>query len=86
MSRRRRQRTETNSSLDLLLDTICNTFGGIIFLAILVAVLLQFSGAAPFETPATTSDESVRALETEIAALERSIARRLPAATVLYWT
>ena len=28
------------SSLELLLDTICNTFGGILFLAILVSVLL----------------------------------------------
>jgi hypothetical protein len=36
----RRSRTN-DSSLELLLDTICNTFGGILFLAILVSVLLQ---------------------------------------------
>ena len=38
MNRRRRTRT---SSLELLLDTICNTFGGVLFLAILVTVLLR---------------------------------------------
>jgi len=31
-------------SLELLLDTICNTFGGIIFIALLVVVLLMISG------------------------------------------
>jgi hypothetical protein len=40
-----RRKSAENSSLELLLDTICNTFGGIIFLAILVAVLLQISGS-----------------------------------------
>jgi len=30
-----------DDSLELLLDTICNTFGGIIFIAILVVILLQ---------------------------------------------
>jgi len=38
-----RRRTEDSSagSLDLLLDTICNTFGGVLFIAILAAILLQ---------------------------------------------
>ncbi|WP_372717177.1 hypothetical protein [Novipirellula sp.] len=36
----RNQRDET-SSFDLFLDTICNTFGGIVFLAILLAVMIQ---------------------------------------------
>lgn len=35
----RRQRTSEESSLDLLLDTICNMFGLIIFVAILAAVI-----------------------------------------------
>lgn len=38
MTRRRRP---PPSSLELLLDTICNTFGGILFVAILVIVMLQ---------------------------------------------
>ena len=37
MSARARQ---DDSSLELLLDTICNTFGGILFLAMLVSLLL----------------------------------------------
>lgn len=31
-------------SLELLLDTICNTFGGVLFMAIMVVILLQMSG------------------------------------------
>ena len=38
MSRRRKNDT---GSLDLLLDTICNTFGGILLIALLVIVLLN---------------------------------------------
>lgn len=34
------RRTES-SSFDLFLDTICNTFGGIVFLAILLAIMIQ---------------------------------------------
>lgn len=37
---RRRKRTNS-SSLDLFLDTICNAFGGIMFLSILISLLLQ---------------------------------------------
>jgi hypothetical protein len=50
MARRRRKATE--SSLELLLDTICNTFGGVLFLAILIAVLLQMRGRATAVAPA----------------------------------
>jgi len=39
-----RRRGAPASSLDLLLDTICNTFGGVVFLAILTIILLQMSG------------------------------------------
>ena len=35
----RRRRRHNDESLDLLLDTICNVFGGIIFIAMLVAIL-----------------------------------------------
>ena len=44
MSRRRPSRQD---SLELLLDTICNTFGGVLFIAILVVLLLQQTGAGP---------------------------------------
>lgn len=35
-----RQSGHSDSSLELLLDTICNTFGGVLFLAMLVSLLL----------------------------------------------
>ena len=40
----RRPRDTTQSSFELLLDTITNTFGGVLFMAILVAILLKMSG------------------------------------------
>lgn len=46
-----RRRPEEESSLELLLDTICNAFGGILFLTILVAVLLRLVGPAPSNEP-----------------------------------
>ena len=41
MARRRRLNLADSGSLELLLDTITNAFGGIVFLAILIVVLLQ---------------------------------------------
>lgn len=38
------RRKPADSSLELLLDTITNTFGGILFLAILVSLMLRSSG------------------------------------------
>ncbi|MFC1757866.1 hypothetical protein ACFL2H_03740, partial [Planctomycetota bacterium] len=40
-----------DSSLELLLDTICNTFGGILFISVLVVILLNLSGQQSTETP-----------------------------------
>lgn len=40
MSRRRKA---SESSLELLLDTICNTFGGVLFVAILIVVMLKMT-------------------------------------------
>jgi hypothetical protein len=44
-----RRRQAGDSSLDLLLDTITNTFGGILFLAILVSLLLRTTSATQGE-------------------------------------
>lgn len=62
----RRQRPQ-DSSLELLLDTITNTFGGILFIAILVALLLQTS--APEDHPAGAAGQEPMS-PAEIAALE----------------
>ena len=51
MSRRRR-RHASGDSLELLLDTICNTFGGIVFIALLIVLLLRETAARPSPEPA----------------------------------
>ena len=50
MSRRRRSSVNA-SSLDLFLDTICNAFGGIIFLSILIAVLARMQDSQQSSRP-----------------------------------
>lgn len=56
-----RRRGTPADSLELLLDTICNTFGGIIFIALLVVVLLMISG--PPDAPHTSPQEVVKSVE-----------------------
>ena len=78
MSRRR----AGDSSLELLLDTICNTFGGVLFLAILVSLLLkstrdramESSAAAPRTKPAISKAEVIRRT-TEASELAEEISR-----------
>ena len=41
----RRRRRQLQNSLELFLDIICNTFGGVLFLAILVTILLRTTSA-----------------------------------------
>lgn len=44
----RRSSTDSSSNaLELFLDTICNAFGGIIFISLLVCIMLQLSGKVP---------------------------------------
>lgn len=77
MNRRRRIRAD---SLDLLLDTICNTFGGILFIAILVIIMLQMRGTHPDidaseierQREQLTADQS--RLDEELARLQQTIA------------
>ena len=85
MSNRRRT---GDSSLELLLDTITNTFGGILFLAILVSLLLRT--ASP--TVARQGDPTPRFTATEQASLELKLddlkdqfarLKRRPAAALL---
>jgi hypothetical protein len=53
----KRRTSNQGDSFDLFLDTICNTFGGIVFLAILVALLAKIrhdpSGTETAEKPVT---------------------------------
>jgi len=65
------RRREPTDSLDLLLDTICNTFGGILFIALLVVILLQLQG----EQTAATTEKDVTAAD--LAALRIELADRI---------
>jgi len=82
---RRRRGGSDASSLEMLLDTICNTFGGVLFLAMLVSIMLAQTrrkteaDAAPDEPrPAVSAADLVRleadatGLALEIEALDDS--------------
>jgi hypothetical protein len=73
MSRRRGQPPD---SLELLLDTLCNTFGGVLFIALLVVLLLQITGKRPepAPTPRDTPDDPA-ALAARLESARDEIAR-----------
>ena len=60
-------------SFDLLLDTMCNMFGGMVLIAILLAVLTQATGKTK---PSTTSDKDIR-ISAETAAMQQAEAVQL---------
>lgn len=65
-----RKNNEPSDSLDMLLDTICNTFGGVLFISLLVVVLLTMtSEKVRLEPP---SDEAQRNLVEKRTKLEET--------------
>lgn len=75
-----RRSRKDEGSLDLLLDTVCNMFGGIVLIAILLALLSQFSGqessASVDEQETTSKVVDVQAQKEELAALRELVERR----------
>jgi hypothetical protein len=70
----RRRRGEPPDSLELLLDTLCNTFGGVLFIAMLVAVLLQIGGeSTPAETAQSVSAATLAELNDTLAVLRDEV-------------
>lgn len=68
-----RRAAPSGDSLDLLLDTICNTFGGILFIAMLVVILTnQMSRES---SPTEPTAQSSRALRTMRGQLSESDAK-----------
>ncbi len=61
MKRKARRRHGTNDSFDLFLDTITNTFGGILLLALLLVLMIRETAEVATETP----DHGSRASLTE---------------------
>lgn len=85
MSARIRRRPQ-GDSLELLLDTICNTFGGVLFIALLVVILLELShepqpSAAGLVSPATI-EELLRLHERLLADVARQEENQAAAARV----
>jgi hypothetical protein len=64
----------TRGSLDLLLDTMCNAFGSIILIAILMVLI---SSETPDSSPGASEAPEKDHVERQIAAAEESIARLL---------
>lgn len=63
-------------SLELLLDTICNTFGGVLFISMLVVVLLNMSGKdAEIEPPDPSAQAALVALQEELEETKREVRR-----------
>ena len=68
----RRRKRNTLSSLDLFLDTICNAFGGIMFLSILISLLLQIqSDESGSDATTLLTVEEFQTLQTEIERLSQ---------------
>jgi predicted Zn-dependent protease len=60
----------------MLLDTICNTFGGIVFIALLLAIFSQASGTRDRDHRATAQAEIRRGgLNAKIVQLQAAITR-----------
>ena len=55
-----RSRDTVDASLELLLDTITNTFGSVLFITMLVAVLLRVSGQSEAERPPLSKTDQAR--------------------------
>jgi hypothetical protein len=67
----KRSRNQPQDSLDLLLDTMCNAFGGIILIAILIALLARQTPNSPLAAARQATSEM---LERRIAAAEADLA------------
>ena len=73
----RRSSGDSTESLELLLDTICNTFGAVIFISMLVALLVSNS------RPESTPTESITDPAIETAAVQAEIQSAREAVRVL---
>ncbi|MCI0534626.1 MAG: hypothetical protein L0Z50_05305 [Verrucomicrobiales bacterium] len=54
-----RRQVQQNDSLDMLLDTMCNTFGGIILIALLIALLARDTKTAEADQRRLTESEGL---------------------------
>lgn len=70
----RRRSLAPKDSLDLLLDTMCNAFGGIVLMAILIALLIQDTNTDNPSTPSNQRETArIAQKERELAVLEEEV-------------
>ena len=72
---RGRANKKKSDSMDLLLDTICNTFGGVLFIALLVVMLVQTSPAARDQNSQPAAPGETERLVRELEAVTDELAR-----------
>jgi len=65
---------DANEAFELFLDTITNTFGGIVFISLLVCILLQIRGASG-KTDMEADAARARAIEIDLIAVKAEITR-----------
>lgn len=71
-----KNRQADSSSLDMLLDTMCNTFGGVCFIALLIAIISSALPKDPGEEQVPeVSEQSILDKETAMLVLERDTLR-----------
>lgn len=68
-----RRRPPPPDSLELLLDTLCNTFGGVLFIGILVVLLMNLAGDREAADPEAAAEE-VRARREEFEVVQAEVA------------
>jgi hypothetical protein len=64
---------QESASFELFLDTICNTFGGVVFLAILLAIMIQTRSIVNTKQPneRTSTPNQIRAALSELESISR---------------
>jgi hypothetical protein len=70
-----RRSAEKPDSLELMLDTICDTFGSVLFIAILVVILLQQTGGSVTSPPIAIPPEKLHNLSQQIVELTAELTR-----------
>ena len=68
-----------NDSLEMLLDTMCNTFGGIILIALLITLLARETKVSEAETRAITENATVQRRQIQQAGKRARPRARAPA-------
>lgn len=67
------RKNSEDSSLELLLDTMCNTFGGVMFIAISLAVIIALKGPQQNNTPVPDPRERIESVKKEITKLKAEL-------------